>query len=89
MQNKQSTNEQQSSKQSHENGSNKFVTVIYYDNDSLELKSQMTELQVDNSGTIIIPKEFSKNKSIVVVCEGEVNFLNTIGDRSDPLKFTA
>lgn len=66
-----------------------LVTIIYYDVDSLELKSQLIDLELDQSGTIIIPEAFKKNKSIVAVCEGEVSFLNTIGDRSDPLKFSA
>ncbi|WNC67857.1 TIGR02922 family protein [Thalassotalea nanhaiensis] len=49
----------------------KFVTVIYYDVNTLQLKHHVGEFPVQEQGRVVIPKSFKIDKSIVAVCEGE------------------
>ena len=63
------------------NPGSKVVTIIYYCDSSLELKHQVLTLTQNASGRVIISDKFKKNKSIVAVCDGEINILNKIGDR--------
>ena len=65
------------------------VSIIYYDGNSLELKCDVISLPLGQSGRVIIPIEYKKDKSIVAVCDGEIKILNQLGDRvlgdgSDP-----
>ncbi|MGB1201597.1 MAG: TIGR02922 family protein [Cognaticolwellia aestuarii] len=57
------------------------VTIIYYQNNSLELHHAVRTLPVSESGRVIISEGFKLNKSIVAVCKGEITILNKIGDR--------
>lgn len=57
------------------------VTIIYYNENSLELNHSVKRYPKNESGRVIIPQEFKKGKSIVVVCLGEITILNKIGDR--------
>ncbi len=57
------------------------VTIIYYNENSLELNHAVKRYPKNESGRVIIPLEFKKGKSIVVVCLGEITILNKIGDR--------
>lgn len=59
----------------------KSVTVIYYSDTSLELLHQMESFLQCPKGRVIIPESFKKGKSIIAVCEGEINILNKVGDR--------
>jgi uncharacterized protein (TIGR02922 family) len=60
----------------------KIVTLIYYSDDSLELLHKIESfLQSYVEGRVVIPESFKKGKSIIAVCEGEINILNKIGDR--------
>jgi len=61
-----------------------LITIIYYCDSSLELKHQVCKAEKSESGRVIIPEEFRKNKSIVAVCNGEVDILNKIGERILP-----
>ncbi|MFT6193139.1 MAG: hypothetical protein ACJASU_000033 [Cognaticolwellia sp.] len=61
------------------------VTIIYYQEDSLELKHEIKSYPKNKSGRVIIPQEFKQNKSIVAVCLGEITIINKIGDRIIPL----
>ncbi|WP_371378057.1 TIGR02922 family protein [Thalassotalea aquiviva] len=60
------------------------VTIIFYDELTLELKSELKTLKQNQGGRVIIPQDFKQGKSIVAVCEGEVNILNKQGDRLEP-----
>lgn len=57
------------------------VTVIYYDENSLELMHSTQNFPQNKYGRVIIPAEFKQNKSIIAVCDGEVLMLNKLGDR--------
>jgi uncharacterized protein (TIGR02922 family) len=57
------------------------VTVIYYCDTSLELWHQVHMFPQNEQGRVIISNEFRKGKSIVAVCDGEIEILNKIGDR--------
>lgn len=65
------------------------VTIIYYCDSSLELKHEVCDLMKSDSGRIIIPNAFKKNKSIVAVCHGKVDILNKVGDRIIGAEFVA
>lgn len=65
------------------------VTIIYYCDSSLELKHEVCDLMKSDSGRIIIPSAFKKNKSIVAVCHGKVDILNKVGDRIIGAEFVA
>ena len=58
------------------------VSIIYYDGNSLELKCEVTSLPIGQSGRVIIPSEYKKDKSIIAVCDGEIKILNQLGDRT-------
>jgi uncharacterized protein (TIGR02922 family) len=59
----------------------KTVTVIYYSESSLELLHEIRDFYKAQNGRVVIPESFKRGKSIVAVCDGEVNILNKIGDR--------
>ncbi|WP_282109304.1 TIGR02922 family protein [Shewanella algicola] len=59
------------------------VTVMYYDLEVImELKSEVLHhCQIGNGGRVIVPAEFKQDKLIIAVLKGEVEVLNTLGDR--------
>jgi uncharacterized protein (TIGR02922 family) len=57
------------------------VTIIYYREDSLELKHEIKSYPKNKSGRVIIPREFKQDKSILAVCLGEITIINKFGDR--------
>lgn len=57
------------------------VTIIYYDDDGLELYHTVETLDQNEEGRVIIPRAFKEGKSIIAVCDGEIEILNKIGDR--------
>jgi len=57
------------------------VTIIYYQNDGLELHHKVKIFDQNSEGRVIIPQDFKKDKSIIAVCDGEVEILNKVGDR--------
>jgi uncharacterized protein (TIGR02922 family) len=59
----------------------KQVTVIYYDNSSLELLFDTIQAKQDKEGRVIIPKKFKINKSVITVIEGKAKIMNSMGDR--------
>ncbi|WP_394175027.1 TIGR02922 family protein [Thalassotalea litorea] len=65
------------------------VTVIYYDNNSLELHHKFITAECKSNGRVVIPDEYKVNKSIIAVCEGEVDVLNKVGDRILPVSACA
>ncbi len=63
------------------------VTIIYYNENCLELKHEVKRYPKNESGRVIIPLEFKGDKSIVAVCLGEVTIINKIGDRVRSIGF--
>ena len=57
------------------------VTIIYYNDNSIELESEVKNYPKNANGRVIIPSEFKENKSIIAVCLGEIVILNKAGDR--------
>ena len=57
------------------------VTIIYYNDLSLELMHDVERFPQNENGRVIISKEFKQDKSIVAVCDGEITILNKVGDR--------
>lgn len=57
------------------------VTIIYYQNDGLELYHKVLTFEQNDEGRVIIPQSFKDDKSIIAVCDGEVEILNKVGDR--------
>ncbi len=57
------------------------VTIIYYCDNSLELKHHVGAFPQNKCGRVIISSEFKVEKSIVAVCDGEITILNKVGDR--------
>lgn len=57
------------------------VTVIYCCDGDLDLYRATYQFAVNNYGTMIIPPEFKRGKTIVALCDGEVEILNRIGDK--------
>lgn len=57
------------------------VSVIYYLEQSLELLHRVCFFHKNSSGRVVIPQSFKEGKSIIAVCEGEINIINKIGDR--------
>lgn len=65
------------------------VTVIYYHVDSLELQHKVATFPENESGRVVISQSFKEGKSIIAVCNGEVEILNKIGDRILPISGVA
>jgi len=57
------------------------VTIIYYNENCLELKHEVKRYPKNDTGRLIIPAEFKVDKSILAVCLGEISIINKIGDR--------
>ncbi len=57
------------------------VTIIYYNDLSLELMHDVERFPQNENGRVIISNDFKVEKSIVAVCDGEITILNKVGDR--------
>jgi len=57
------------------------VTVIYYNDVSLELLHETQAFHQNEQGRVILPASFKAGKSIIAVCDGEIEILNKLGDR--------
>lgn len=57
------------------------VTIIYYQDDGLELHHKVQTFEQNDDGRVVIPQTFKNGKSIIAVCDGEVQILNKVGDR--------
>lgn len=57
------------------------VTVIYCCDDDLSLYRKTRSFNLNAYGDMIIPQDFKRGKTIVAVCEGEIDVINSIGDR--------
>lgn len=66
-----------------------LATLIFYEDDTLELKHETHPLKKGDNGRLIIPDELKLGRSIIAVCDGEVDILNSIGDRIVPFEHVA
>jgi len=57
------------------------VTIIYYEDHSLELKHDFKSYGKNAKGRVIIPEDYKQGKSILAVCLGEITIMNKAGDR--------
>lgn len=57
------------------------VTVIYCSDGELALYRQTQNFAVNAYGDMIIPQDFKQGKTIVALCEGDVEVINSVGDR--------
>lgn len=57
------------------------VTIIFYTDVSLELHHETHSFVENKNGRIIIPQPYKEGKSIIAVCDGEIQILNKVGDR--------
>lgn len=69
--------------------SQRKVTVIYYTEGSLELKHDVKIFEENMNGRVIIPNNFKEDKSIIAVCDGEIEILNRVGERILSVKYIA
>jgi len=65
------------------------VTIIYYRDDGLELHHKVKVFEQNDEGRVIIPPAFKDGKSIIAVCDGEIEILNKIGDRILSVNYVA
>ena len=59
-----------------------LVTILYYDENSAELKSYTGKFTRLGGRRVLIDESFKKSRSIIAVCEGRVKVLNKLGDRT-------
>tara|TARA_R110000772_G_scaffold119011_1_gene224929 strand:+ start:10224 stop:10448 length:225 start_codon:yes stop_codon:yes gene_type:complete len=59
----------------------RLVTIIFYNDISLELQHEVHTFPKNKSGRVIIPNSFKVDKSIIAVCDGKITMLNKVGDR--------
>ena len=57
------------------------ITVIYCCDTALEIFRETMDVNNDAYGDMVIPKDFRSGKTIVAVCEGEINILNSINNK--------
>jgi len=65
------------------------VTIIYYSDDGLELHHEVNVFKQNDDGRVVIPQAFKEGKSIIAVCDGEIEILNKIGDRILSVDYTS
>lgn len=57
------------------------VTVIYCCDNELAMYRKTRSFNLNAYGDMIIPQEFKRGKTIVAVCEGEIDIINSVGDK--------
>ena len=60
---------------------NRKITVIYCCDNKLELYRETMDVNDNSYGDMVIPKDFRAGKTIVAVCEGEINILNSVDNK--------
>jgi uncharacterized protein (TIGR02922 family) len=59
----------------------KKVTVIYCCDNDLEIYRKIQNFNLNAYGDMIIPQDFKRGKTIVALCDGEIDVINSVGDR--------
>lgn len=59
------------------------VTVLFYEEPvSLEMHNAvLRDLDISETGRVILPESFRKGRSIIAVLDGECRILNSLGER--------
>ncbi|WP_057830499.1 TIGR02922 family protein [Colwellia sp. TT2012] len=57
------------------------VTVIYCCDDDLAMYRKTQTFNLNAYGDMIIPQKFKRGKTIVAFCDGDVNVINSVGDK--------
>lgn len=57
------------------------VTVIYCCDGDLALYNITQSFNLNDYGDMIIPQDFKRGKTIVAVCAGEIDIINSVGDK--------
>jgi len=57
------------------------VTIIYCCDNDLALYRKTQVFNLNAYGDMVIPQDFKRGKTIVAVCDGEINIINSVGDR--------
>ncbi|NMP31395.1 TIGR02922 family protein [Thalassotalea sp. M1531] len=63
------------------NAINELVTVLYYDEQDLQLKHHYGNFPRNQNGRVTLPNDFKDDKQVIAVCAGIVNIMNKLGDR--------
>ncbi|MGJ8693683.1 MAG: TIGR02922 family protein [Thalassotalea sp.] len=62
----------------------KEVTIIYYSDHSMELMHDVKSFPQNGQGRVCIPEQYKRGKSIIAVCDGQIEILNKLGERIIP-----
>lgn len=57
------------------------VTIIYCCDNDLAMYRKTQVFNLNAYGDMIIPQDFKRGKTIVAVCDGEIDIINSVGDR--------
>ncbi|OUR84434.1 TIGR02922 family protein [Colwellia psychrerythraea] len=57
------------------------VTVIYCCDDDIAIYRKTQNFNLNIYGDMIIPQDFKRGKTIVAVCDGDINVTNSLGDK--------
>lgn len=70
-----------------ESTTKQLVTVLYLDNNDVQLKHHYGRYPRRDNGRVVLPDDFKQNKQILAVCKGMVTVLSGLGDRIGSDKF--
>ncbi|GAB2991594.1 TIGR02922 family protein [Psychrosphaera aestuarii] len=65
------------------------ATLIFFEDGALDLRHETHNFSKNQNGRIVIPEELKQGRSIIAVCDGQVDILNSIGDRIVPFEGVA
>ena len=57
------------------------VTIIYCCDNDLAMYRKTEVFNLNAYGDMIIPQDFKRGKTIVAVCDGEIDIINSVGNR--------
>jgi uncharacterized protein (TIGR02922 family) len=57
------------------------VTVIYCCDDDLAIYRKTQSFNLNAYGDMIIPQDFKRGKTIVAMCDGDIDIINSVGDK--------
>ena len=57
------------------------VTVIYCCDDDIAIYRKTQNFNLNIYGDMLIPQDFKRGKTIVAVCDGDINVTNSLGDK--------
>ncbi len=66
-----------------------LATLFFYQDSDITLHHETHTLELSPAGRAIIPAALKEGRSIIAVCEGEVEVLNKMGDRLIPIEGVA